>query len=104
MPGKIKLFPARESSVSENPARDRIIINLFYSVVSDDVMKLNLLELSGRVCGLSGFNIRKIFPPASFQSTGVETLMGLKVIRNRGESIGRKGERDGEERKGEGKE
>jgi hypothetical protein len=29
---------------------------------------------------------------------------GLKVIRNRGESIGRKGERDGEERKGEGKE
>jgi hypothetical protein len=36
------------------------------------------LELSLRVCGPSGFNIRKIFPPASFQSKGVETLGGTK--------------------------
>ncbi len=31
-------------------------------------------------------------------------MEGLNVIRNRGESIGRKGEGGGEERKGEGKE
>ena len=32
-PGKIKLFPARESLVSDIPSWDRKTVNLFYSVL-----------------------------------------------------------------------
>jgi hypothetical protein len=40
-PGIIKLFPARESLVSDIPAEDRKITNLFYSVC--EVMAVQLV-------------------------------------------------------------